>query len=460
MKDGTKLTLWLVSGLLICSLLIPAITDVKGMLRLINFAAFVAIYLGGIALIVVLVWLRGKYKGSTSAVFPFPIIRATQIMVVVMIVFGLYWYDFTGPRFHGFGNQYQYQLQSPEDLSDGWPIAQASEYGIDEQIIEQIVERFVNDKNYKKAHSMLLASDGKLLVEEYFYDESASKPHDLRSANKSITSILIGIAIDQGLITSVDDSVSDYFPEYQSIFEDSPDKKKITIKHLLTMNSGLNANDWERDSPGNENTVYRLKQDWIKFFFELDLINQPGSTFAYSTVGEMALRSLLVNASGMPLNEFAEQFLFTPLGIVAQQWTITLYGRKDVPIRVELTSRDFLKLGQLYLNKGKWGAQRIVSEDWISESTATHTRTNESRLGNPEYAYLWWRHTFEVEGNVIRGFQAQGAGGQFLFVFPGLDAALVFTSDNYGRSRQINPLNIMKTEIVSVLVNAKSNSPR
>jgi CubicO group peptidase (beta-lactamase class C family) len=456
MSDKSKLALWLILGLSVCALLIPTITDVKGMLMLINLAAFMAIFLGGIIFIVLPVWLWRKYKGKQISIFPSPILTATRTMVLVMIAFGVYWYDFTGPRAHDFGAEYRYHLQTPEDLSDGWPIARASQLGIDEQVIEYIVERFVNDESYKKAHSMLIAREGKLLVEEYFYDESPEKPHDLRSANKSITSILVGIAIDQGLIGSVDDSVANYFPEYQATFNSSASKKDITIKHLLTMSSGLDANDWNRDSPGNENKVYRLKEDWVKLFFELELINQPGSTFAYSTLGEIALRALLANVSGMSLNEFADQNLFTPLGIVDQQWTLKLYGREDVPIRVELTSRDFLKLGQLYLNKGMWHGRRIVSEDWVAQSTSTHTRTNEKRLGNPEYAYLWWRHTFEVDGKTIRGFQAQGAGGQFLFVFPELDAVLVFTSDNYGRSRQINPLKIVKHELAPVLVGAKS----
>lgn len=132
--------------------------------------------------------------------------------------------------------------------------------------------------------------------------------------------------------------------------------------------------------------------------------------------------------------------------------TRSLFGREDIPIRVELTARDLAKLGQLYLNRGRWQERRIVSRDWVERATATHTCTNENRLGNPEYGYLWWRHAFSDDPRSIQGFQAQGAGGQFLFVLPELNTVAVFTSRNFGRSRQINPLKIMRGEPVPALV--------
>jgi CubicO group peptidase (beta-lactamase class C family) len=455
LTEKRKLSLWSGGGVLVCLLLLPAITEMKSPQRYIDFAAFLSIYVGGTVLIAVTMWLWQKYRTSPSPIYPHNVLRASRTMVMAMIVFGVYWFDFSQARPHYFWAEYQYQFQNPKDLSDGWDVLSPEELEIDVDRIERVVERFVNDEQFKWQHSFLLAQDGNLLVDEYFYDESVDRPHDLRSANKSITSILIGIAIDQRIIGGVDDPVSDYFPEFGAAFQKTPKKSRFTIEHLLTMRSGLDANDWDRSSPGNENLLYREKDDWIRILFELPLINSPGSTFAYSTAGEMALRALLVNASGMPLDRFAELHLFAPLGIVNYAWTHRLYGRDDVPIRVELTSRDFAKLGQLFLDGGVWHGKRIVSEEWVSRSTAVHTRTNEANLGNPNYGYLWWRHSFDVDGEEIQGFQAQGAGGQFLFVFPELRAVAVFTSRNYGRHRQINPLRVVRDDLLPVLLEAQ-----
>jgi CubicO group peptidase (beta-lactamase class C family) len=442
-------------GVLVCLLLIPTITEMKTPQRYIDFAAFMSIFVGGTVILAAAIRLWQYRMSSPAPIYPVSLLRGCRIMVVVMIVFGLYWFDFSQARPHYFWTTYDYQFQSPRALSDGWDIGSPGDHGIDVAQIEDVVERFVNDDAYKWQHSFLLVRNGKLLVDEYFYDESVDRPHDLRSANKSITSMLVGIAIDRGIIGGVDDSVSDYFPEYSGVFLETPEKSSITIEHLLTMSSGLDANDWDRTSPGNENTLYRLKDDWIRIFFELPLVNRPGTTFAYSTAGEMALRMLLANASGMSLNQFAEVYLFKPLGVTNYTWTHHLYGRDDVPARVELTSRDLAKLGQLYLDGGIWRGKRIVSESWVSRSTAVHTRTNERNLGNPNYGYLWWRHSFAVDGEVFDGFQAQGAGGQFLFVFPELEVVAVFTSRNYGRRRQVNPLRVMREDLLAGMERAE-----
>lgn len=459
MTDRGKLAIWLGIGVSICLLLIPAITERGGMQRYINFAAFLGLFFGGMVAIVGAVWLGRKRRKDPSPLFPGPVLRASQTMVLVMIAFGVFWFDFSQARAHRFWVEYRFQLQAPADLGDGWLVGSVADHGIDPKLIDFIVERFVNDDDYKWQHSFLLARGNELLVDEYFYDESVEEPHDLRSANKTITSILIGIAIDQGFIGGVDDSVSKYFPGYQSVFEEAPEKRKITIEHLLTMRSGLAADDWDQSSPGNEDRLYRVRDDWVRLFFELPLVNRPGSKFAYSTAGEMTLRAMLVNASGMPLNQFAERFLFNPLGIDRYRWTRTLYGRDDVPIRVELTSRSLAKLGLLFLNDGIWQGRRIVSAEWVSRSTEVHSETNEVSLGNPGFGYLWWRHSFDVRGKEIQGYQAQGAGGQFLFVFPDLETIAVFTSGNYGRPRQRNPLRIMRNELLPALLDAQLESP-
>ncbi|MFS8180642.1 serine hydrolase domain-containing protein [Pseudovibrio denitrificans] len=451
MSAGRKLLFWTSLGFTVCALLIPLITDASGTQTYINLASFILIYTIGVGLLTAITFwmnrLRAKAKSSWSAIALLP----SKAMVVFMFGFGLFWYDFSTPRPHAILGEYSYSYALPTLRKDGWPVGEAASEGIKTKVIKTIVERFVNDPKFKWQHSFILIKNNKVLVEEYFYEHTADTLHDWRSANKSITSILVGIALQQGFISGVNDPISMYLPEYGELFARAPRKAAITIKHMLTMQSGLDANDWDKSSPGNENRIYQSDGDWILKLFALQMINEPGTTFSYSSIGEIALRQAIVNASGMPLDEFAKKYLFEPLGIQNYQWTHRLLNRSDVPYRVQLTSRDFAKLGQLYLNQGTWEGEQIVSSDWVKASTTKHATTTDKRLGFPGYGYLWWKHDFWVEDELFEGFQAQGNGGQFLFVFPKLNSIIVFTSRNFSNSRQINPLLITRDEIVPML---------
>ncbi|SFL24998.1 CubicO group peptidase, beta-lactamase class C family [Pseudovibrio ascidiaceicola] len=452
MSDGRKLLFWTFLGFTVCGLLIPLITDASGTQTYLNLASFILIYTIGVGLLTAITFwvyrLRAKPNSSWQAVALLP----SKTMVVFMFGFGLFWYDFSGPRPHSFFSDYSYAYALPTLRKDGWSVGEAESEDIDTKVIKTIVERFVNDPKFKWQHSFILIKNNKVLVEEYFYGHTVNTLHDLRSANKSITSILVGIALQQGFISSANDPISIYLPEYGELFAGAPHKAAITIEHMLTMQSGLDANDWDRSSPGNENRVYQSEGDWIHKLFALQMINEPGTTFSYSSIGEIALRQAIVNASGMPLDEFAKKYLFEPLGINNYQWTHKLLNRNDVPYRIQLTSRDFAKLGQLYLNQGIWEGDQIVSSEWVKASTTKHATTTEKRLGFPGYGYFWWKHDFWVKEELFEGFQAQGNGGQFLFVFPKLNSIIVFTSRNFGNSRQINPLQITRDEIIPMLV--------
>ncbi|QUS56302.1 serine hydrolase domain-containing protein [Pseudovibrio brasiliensis] len=455
MSDGRKLLCWTFFGFAVCGLLIPLITDASGTQTYINLASFALIYTVGVGLLTAITFwvyrLMAKAHSSWQALALIP----SKAMVVFMIGFGLFWFDFSSPRPHAMFGEYSYSYALPTLRKDGWSVGEATSEGIDTKVIKTIVERFVSDPKFKWQHSFVLIKNNKILVEEYFYEHTVDTLHDLRSANKSITSILVGIALQQGLISSVNDPISMYLPEYEELFAGAPDKAAITIEHMLTMQSGLDANDWDRNSPGNENRVYQSDGDWIHKLFALQMINEPGTTFSYSSIGEIALRQAIMNASGMPLDEFAKKYLFEPLSIQNYQWTHRLPNRSDVPYRVQLTSRNFAKLGQLYLNQGTWQGDQIVSSDWVKASTTKHATTTEKQLGFPGYGYLWWKHDFWVEDELFEGFQAQGNGGQFLFVFPKLNSIIVFTSRNFGNSRQINPLQITRDEIVPMLAAAR-----
>jgi CubicO group peptidase (beta-lactamase class C family) len=299
-------------------------------------------------------------------------------------------------------------------------------------------------------HSLLIIRNGKLIAEDYFYEFDVNKPHDLRSANKTITSILMGIAIDHGFIKNVDVKVYDLFPEYQNIINWGENKHILTIKHLLTMNTGLDCNDWDPKSVGNEESLDN-KEDWIKSFLQLPFKEKSGSQFSYCTFGEIMARTIIVKATGMSLQDFAKEYLFDPLGIENYEWTMTIPNREDIGVRVSLTPRDFAKLGQLYLNDGLWNGAQIVSMDWVKSSVTSHTITTEKRLGYPEYGFLWWKNSFDVKGRHIEGYQAQGNGGQMVFVFPDFNMIVVFTAGNYSNPRMINAFKILEDDILPSL---------
>ena len=452
MSENRSLFLWLLAGFCISLTLIPLITEAGGIQLYINIAAFVGIFAGGTILLTLIQWLtrrllsKAKTRSETKIQFTKIATHSAKMMTAFMCLFGAYFYHAGIARYHI--GEYSYNYSKPQKTNDGWQIASASEVGINNSVIERIVNRFVNDSSFKKQHSFVIVKDGKLVVDEYFYGHDINQVHDLRSANKSITSILIGIAIDKGYIKSVDEPIHRYLPEYRAIFNARPQKKKITIRHLLTMSSGQDANDWDRNSPGNENKYYQKKEDWIKLFLELAQVNSPGSQFSYSTLGENTLRQVLVNATQSALSEFADKHLFSPLNITHYKWTLSLFNRPDIPLRVELTSRDLAKLGQLFLNKGKWKNAQIVSSKWVEESTRAHIQTNEQRLNNPYFGYLWWMNDFALSLTNTVGFRAQGAGGQFMFAFPEYNLVVVFTSGNFGNKRQLNPFNILQTELL------------
>ncbi|WP_193757794.1 serine hydrolase domain-containing protein [Pseudovibrio sp. W64] len=451
MSDLKKTIVWTVLGVSICTLLVPLITETRGMQTYLNLASFLLIYAAGVVLLTLLISLVRRDLFRPISNYWAPILISSKTMIAFMIGFGLYWYDFSVARSHSYFSDYAYTYTLPTIRTDGWWIGEAASEGISQQRLKTIVERFVNDPDFKWQHSFVLIKNNRVIVEEYFYEHTIDSLHDLRSANKSITSILVGIAIQQGFFTSVKDPIAMYLPEYADIFKSDPPKATITLEHLLTMQSGLDANDWDKRSPGNENRLYQSGEDWVRQLFSLKLINKPGQQFSYSSIGEIALRQAIVNASGMPLDEFAKVYLFEHLGIKNYKWTHRLEGRPDVPYRIQLTSRDLGKLGQLYLDMGSWEGRQIVSPDWVIRSTDTHTKTTEKRLGFPNYGYLWWKHGFKVGDVLFESFQAQGSGGQFLFVIPELNTIAVFTSRNFGRSRQINPLKIMRNEIVPML---------
>lgn len=333
--------------------------------------------------------------------------------------------------------QETYTYSQPKTLDDGWKTNNLKSQNVNTTRIYKLFNQLKSRKN--KIHSVLLVKDNQLIIEEYFKGYSVNKQHDMRSVTKSISSILMGIAIDKGFIESIDDPFSKYLKNLQPRKNLDDRKKKIAIRHLLTMSSGLDCNDWDKKSKGREDRIFK-KKNWLQHFVDLPMINDPGKVSTYCTMGQTLARQIIVKQSGLTVDKFASKYLFDPLGIT--NFSLGHTSKKEVLSsgkRLYMTPRDMAKIGQLMLNKGKWNGKQIVSEQWIEESTSAKTK-----ITNLDYGYLWWNLPFSINGKKIKIIAATGNGGQYIMVYPELNMVAVFTGGAYNSQEDKLPFAIMK----------------
>jgi len=321
-------------------------------------------------------------------------------------------------------------------MNDGWPVASASSAGLSTERL-QAMEAAIRGGEFKKISSIVIARHGKLVYENYFDGSDATALRDTRSATKSITDILAGIAIEKGLLSGVDAPILPFFPDKQPLQNPDPRKSKITVEDFLTMSSLLECDDWNDFSRGNEERMY-IMEDWIQFALDLPIkgfapwAKKPsespyGRSFSYCTAGAATLGGVLERATKTPVPEFAAKNLFAPLGIQKVEWQFSSLGLALTGGGLRLQSRDLLKVGQMYLNSGTWNGSRIVSDGWVKTSTQPHARIDEET----EYGYLWWLKSFQAGEKSYGAFFMSGNGGNKVAVFPSLDMVVVLTSTNY-----------------------------
>lgn len=344
--------------------------------------------------------------------------------------------------------QQKYTYKQPIELNDGWKTNSIISQKTDTILIHKAFTQLLNREN--DIHSILVIKKNELIIEEYYKGFSINKPHDLRSVTKSIVSILLGIAIDKKIIDSVDDPISKYLKKPIPQKNIDSRKDEITIKHLIMMSSGLDCNDWDKTSKGQEDKVYK-KRDWLQYTLDLPIINDPGTTATYCTMGVILTAELISQVSGLTIDEFAKQYLFNPLKIDDFYWSHT--SKKQVissAKRVHLTSRDLAKIGQLVLNKGAWNGKQIVSKDWIEAST-----TPKTKITGIDYGYLWWNIPFKINNEVLHAKVATGNGGQYIMVLPSLNIVAIFTGGAYNSQNDKLPFAILNDIIIPTFRQAK-----
>ena len=262
-----------------------------------------------------------------------------------------------------------------------------------------------------RLRSLLISIDGELAEEHYYHGFSAGRTANLKSASKTIIGILVGIAIDQGYLAGVDQTITEFFPTYL----DGPAKKAITIEDLLSMRSGL-------ETTSNRNYGRWVQSgNWVQHVLTRPLVDRPGGRMIYSTGSTHVLSAILTKATGTSTLEFGRRYLAQPLGIALPAWQRDPQGIYFGGNEMQVTPRAMLKIGELYLKSGVWGGRRIVSEGWVHASLVPRTW---SRFSGRQYGYGWWMRTMAGR----RVYYAWGYGGQFVFLVPDLEMAVVITS--------------------------------
>lgn len=263
-----------------------------------------------------------------------------------------------------------------------------------------------------RLYSLLVSVDGEVRAEHYFNGATPTRATNIKSASKSIVATLVGIAIDRGHIPGVREPIGRFFPEY---LRGSPEKSAITIEDLVTMRSGL-------ETTSNRNYGRWVRSgNWVRHVLERPMVDRPGGQMIYSTGSTHLLSAILTRATGASTASFAQRALGVPLGITFAGWTRDPQGIYLGGNEMAMRPRDMLRVGDLYLNAGRYNGQQVVSEAWVRTSIEPRTV---SRFGDREYGYGWWIR--ELAGHPV--FYAWGYGGQFIFIVPSVRTVIAVTS--------------------------------
>jgi CubicO group peptidase (beta-lactamase class C family) len=294
--------------------------------------------------------------------------------------------------------------------TEGWRTSTAEEQGVDSAHLQAMIDA-IKDQHLE-IHSVLVVRNGYIIAETYFAPYSKKTRHPIYSVTKSVISALIGIAIQLGHIDGIDERVSDLLPERELAQQDGR-KAAMTLEHLLAMTTGL---DWE-DGGRTFQEMYR-SGDWVDYVLDRPITEEPGSQFNYCSGCSHVMSAIIQERSGMGTLEFAQKYLFGPLGITDAPWSTDGSG---IPIGgwgLQMSSRDMAKLGYLYLNDGVWDGVHIIPTEWVELSLSQHIRASEELF----YGYQWW-----IEPS-SGAYAAIGLGGQMVYVIPDLDIVVVFTA--------------------------------
>ena len=299
-------------------------------------------------------------------------------------------------------------------------------------VFDELVNGDITAGVYEDLRAVLVLVGGRPLVERY-YDSSAEATSNVASVTKSVMSILVGVALDEGDLGGVDQTLSELLPKYAAIM--APDVAGVTLEQVLTMTAGL-----PEDPRAPATTPHYLTEDWVAAILSGGLEQPPGEGFAYASAGSHLLSAILVEATGGSVLDYARDKLFDPLGINTDPAAEPLAIEENLPVYeaasfawpvdpqgvhlgdafLKISAPDMAKVGQLMLAGGRWDEKQIVPAQWVTESTRAQVPT-EGGFGADDYGYQWWVTTADGHD----AFVAAGFGGQLIEVVPDLDLIVV-----------------------------------
>ena len=297
-----------------------------------------------------------------------------------------------------------------------WKHDTAENHNMNNEALENLYKEI---GNHTDIYGALIIKDDNVIGEYYKEGYNQDSIFTLQSCSKSVTSSLIGIAIDKGYIRDVNVPISEYFPEI--LESNNQNLKEITIWHLLTHTSGLNMNDT------NNWNEWRTSENWVDYILIRGSKSKPGTRFDYSTGNSHLLSVILQKATGMTAYDFGKKYLFEPLGMESVKCELDPQGYSDGGNGFSMNIYDMAKFGRLFLNKGEWEGKQIIFQNWIEESTKVQF---DRKAGSANYGYQWWVRTFGSQK--YASYFAQGHWGQFIFVIPEINLMVVFTSHHEG----------------------------
>jgi CubicO group peptidase (beta-lactamase class C family) len=312
-----------------------------------------------------------------------------------------------------------YHGYTPFSEDDAWTISSPENENMSRSFLEKAYRLVYDEDRFIMARSLLVVRNGNLVAEAYPHDDKDRyQIQNIQSATKSFTSILTGIALQEGILDSVEQAFSAIYPEN---FSGHPDKTSITIEDALTMRTGIDFDD-------DENTLelYQEEGSSLDYILSLPMKYEPGVVFHYNDGNPHLVSAAIGKRSGMSLADFADSRLFEPLQISDWLWESTKDGITLGAVSLFLKPRDCAKFGQLLLNNGLWEGQQLVDSSWIARATSPLVNADAS---GASYGYYFWVYP------AYPAYSAIGHGGQRIFIMPSLKLVIVYTAWPYTSSK-------------------------
>lgn len=312
-----------------------------------------------------------------------------------------------------------------------WPVVAPEAVGLDHVVLDAYHDAIARG-DFGPVHSFLVIRHGRLAAEHYYQYFDADTLHIVYSVTKSVSSALVGMALDRGELDSLDTPLLPHFPEYAPVANPDPRKDAIILADVLAMRAGFDWNEFQYPYTDARNPYRQLmaSPDWLEFMLDRRMAYWPGTAFQYNSGCTILFSGLLLHATGRQAHELAAERLFAPLGITRWSWSLGAGGLTDTGGGLWLRPRDMVAFGQLYLRAGAWRGQQLVPASWIAESMIRRS----TFADGSGYGYQWWLLPLEAGAAPGAGpdiWVAWGWGGQHIFVVPALDLVVVSTAGDY-----------------------------